>query len=404
MPKSRGRHHRKNIRRSTGSRSRPRQPIDLARTAIDISILRATDAAEARGDAWAALQIIERDLASRGDEFFWRPEKSERLLQLVTLGSALPRWATSRWILAQALQTLDQNNRVRTRRAFDLASSVSPSQLDGQWNDIDRRVEVMDHDWLFRQMFLYELGGLAYFLSRVASADLVAGADRIHQWARTSMGGFRLLREQAQSLTWLNLTDDTEVETINLGTASLSELGDCAIGRLVFTEDGSMFETAPLFVPERVARTVADDPSGWVAALTAAGKSADSGEDAIVTSGHDFRLLTDVPGIVERLVTAEVHERMSGRPVVIETGADVQALRRGLIRAALDQQLPDRVLGFTPWPSVAATLLHPTVLADLGDSAGAEDGPKFRRLASLLGGPAADICPNLADELEAAAA
>ena len=373
------------------------------RAHVEFPILQATDAAEARGDAWGALRLIERDLADREEEYFWRPERLERLLQLVTHGPALPRWATSRWILAQAAQTLDTSNRGRTRRAFEVTLGMRGDQVGGINEDVDRGAKILDHDWVFREVFLYELGGLQHFLSRVASADLVAGADGIHEWARTPMGGFRFLHEEPQTLTWLDLADDREVRSINLGTATMLEPGDCALGRLVPIAGGSMFEAAPLFVPEAVARSVAGDPPGWVATLSAACRGKGGGEQAIITSGHDFRLLTDVPEIVQQLVTLEVDEYLHGTPREIRTAADVDALDQGLIRAALEQQLPDTVLGHLPWPAVAATLLDPAVLADLGHNVAAADGPKFRRLAGLLGGPAGDMCPDLADEVEEAA-
>jgi hypothetical protein len=404
MPKSRGRQQRKTNRRTTqrGRSSRPHDADLRAQAAAEFPILQATDAAEARGDAWGALQLIEHDLAGRGDEVFWRPKRIERLMQLAALGSALPRWATSRWILAQAAQTLDESSRGRTSRAMQVTLGIEGQRRAGN-DDLDRRAKVMDHDWVFREVFLYELGGLQHFLSHVASADLVAGADRIHDWARAPMGGFRLLREEPKTLVWLDLTVDSEVESLNLGAATLVEPGDCVIGRLVPIDEGAMFEAAPLPVPEALARSVAGDPPGWVSLLIAACRSMAEEEMVIVTSGHDFRLLTDVPEIVQQLVFLDVNEHLHGRRMKLETIADLRSLQQGLVRAALDQQLPDSRLGLKPWPSVAATLLDPLVLVALADTARADDGSKFRRLAGLLGGPAGEWCEALAAEVEEAA-
>ncbi|MGZ8736305.1 MAG: hypothetical protein ACXWXO_02160 [Nocardioides sp.] len=164
-----------------------------------------------------------------------------------------------------------------------------------------------------------------------------------------------------------------------------------------------MFEAAPLLVPETLARSVAGDPPGWVSLLITASRSTTGEEPTIVTSGYDFRLPTDVPEIVQQLVILEVNERLHGRRMPLEAIADLRSLQQGLVRAALDEQLPDNVLGLKPWPSVAATLLNPPVLTDLGDTARAADGSKFRRLACLLGGPAGEWCEALAAEVEEAA-
>ena len=398
MPKSRGRRQGKSNRKQTRSgESRRSQATDIrARAHAEFPLLHATDAAEVRGDAWGALQLIARDLAHRGDEVFWRPDRVERLLQLAHLGPCRPRWATSRWILAQAAQALDNSTRVRTHRAFEITLGIRGEEVDV--DDIDRRAKILDHDWVFREVFLYELGGLQHFLSRIASADLVAGADRIHEWARAPMGGFRFLREEPLTLTWLDLADDSEVQSLNLGTATMLEPGDCAIGRLVTIDEGAMFETAPLLVPEPLARAVAEDPPGWVTLLAAVSR-----EQAIETSVRDFRTLTDVPKIVQDLVLLETAELLHGRPPQIERLADVDELEQGLLRAALEQQLPE-MHGSVPWPAVAATLLDPRVVASLADNVTLDDAPKFRLLSCRLGGPAGHLCLEVADELETRAA
>ena len=61
----------------------------------------------------------------------------------------------------------------------------------------DARAKVIDGDWIFRQLALYELGGLAAFL-RTAPADLVSGADRIREWVAAPMSGFRLISRDSQ--------------------------------------------------------------------------------------------------------------------------------------------------------------------------------------------------------------
>jgi len=403
MPKSRGRRSRKHSRAVPGGGRRAGTDL-RARAVAELPILQATDEAEARGDAWASLRLIERDLLRRGDEYFWRPERLERLAQLTGLASMLPRWATSRWILAQAAQCLDQRGRSRVLKALETAVAARGGEaaLVGT-DEHDAKAKVIDHDWLYRQVLLYELGRLQHFIGRVASPDLLAGADRIHDWARAAMGGFRLVEESPLTLTWSDLATGEDVETLNLGAASLLTPGDCVIGRLV-PIDGAMFESPPLFVPGHVAQQVADDPAEWVATVSdACLDAASAGECFPTTRGHDFRLLTDVPVVVQQVVALAVAEQTSGRANPLASAADLTALELGLVRAALDGQLADLELPCSPWPSVAATLSHPRVVSSLEQRLRASDGPKLVRLAPLLGGPAGDICLELACDLETVA-
>jgi hypothetical protein len=173
----------------------------------------------------------------------------------------LPRWATSRWILEQAAQHLDKRGRQRALTAIDVAVETRGGERTLVGTDrFDARAKVVDHDWVHRQVLLYELGALEDFLIRVASPELVAGADRIHDWARAPMGAFRFVAETPRTLTWVELATGQEVTSTNVGSASLLLPDECAIGRLVPIDGGAMFETVPLFVPDDVAQRVADDP------------------------------------------------------------------------------------------------------------------------------------------------
>jgi hypothetical protein len=264
----------------------------------------------------------------------------------------------------------------------------------------------LDHDWVFRQTYLYEFGGLQHFLRHNAAADLVAGADRIHEWARSRMRGLRFLRETPRTLAWRDLASGEEIETVNIGSASLMEPGNCAIGRVVPVDEGSMFETAPLFVPDGVAQRVSAEPHDWLTALPVGSRDAVSEDSEIMTAGHDFSLLTDVPGFVQRLVIADVTERIYGKRIRVDTPEDVDALELRLIRAAISGQLPDGpfgTLGITPLTTVAASVVKPIVLPVLGNDLVAQDGPGLRRLADRLPSPAAEICRAVADEIERAA-
>lgn len=368
----------------------------------DLRILRVVDEAEARGDARGALDLVLHDQRMRREANFWRPEKLTRLLQLTGLGPALPRWATSRWILAQAAQWLDEDNRDRTDEAFEAAFEAGGFDPGRYAHDEDLRTKILDHNWVFRQAFLYDLGGLRHFLDTAASADLVAGADQVQDWAGIPLGAYRLVRETPKRVTWFDLGAGEEVDTANLGAASLLEPGDHALGRLVPLRDGRMFEAAPLYVPEQVAHEVADDPASWVAALARVGHP-DPGEDHVIgTAGHDFPLLTDVPAVVGQMMMLELERSVHGRTPDAES-PDPVAMELGLVRAAVEGRLPQEMSGASIWPVVAATLLDPSVFLRLASPPRPGDPDAWRRLANRLAGPAADLCREVAAVMGTAA-
>lgn len=368
----------------------------------DIRILRATDEAEARGDASGALDLIQHDLRLRQDDHFWRPERVTRLLQLSTLGPLLPAWATSRWVLAQAAQWVDESNRDRMGGAFAAAFRVGGFDPSRYRDELDLRTKILDHNWVFRQAFLFDLGGLRHFLDDVASPDLVEGADHIGDWVQSRMGAYQYVEGTPQRLTWLDLAEGSEADTANIGSATLLEPGDFCIGRLQPLREGRMFESAPLRVPERVARRIAVDPADWVATLAAARFDSGDGDECVSTNGHDFPLLTDVPGIVQQMVVMEVQRTVCGRDLD-DTSPDEDLVGLGLVRAAVEGRLGEEVLDISPWPVVAATILRPSVYLRLANSPEGADARDWRRLGSRVAGPAASLCRGLADLVEAAA-
>jgi hypothetical protein len=408
MPKSRGRRQRKRTqhhRPRRWSRPEPGSPEELAAVTALMPLVAATDAAETRGDARSALDLMGSLESSLGDSDFWRPERVERLTQLVTFDSLLPRWATSRWILAQALQTLDESSRPRIRRALEIAQDIQdalPSELQPPDDGVDRTPETIDHDWVYRQVYLYELGGLRHFIRDVATPDLLAGADQIDQWAATPMGGFRLAGRGEGWLDWEDLSTGDEHETDDLGAATGRQAGETVIGRLVPTEEGPMFESAPLWVPEEVAHRVAADPAGWVDVLRAAAAAPDNEALILSVGHHDFRLLTDVPYFVQRMVCVDFVDWTQARWLA-DAGGGPAELGFGLVRAALDQELRGGRRAFDPWPSIAAALLDVQVLDLLHDRVQEGDDAKFRGLTAELADPAAGICWAIATAISSAA-
>ena len=100
MPKSRKR--RPSTRRpSSGRRELPSWTRNLF----------LADEAERRGDA--AVLSPSWEAAGKDDhgQLIWRPWRLQYLAQFADLGRVLPRWAHSRWILAQACHWLDADNR-----------------------------------------------------------------------------------------------------------------------------------------------------------------------------------------------------------------------------------------------------------------------------------------------------
>ena len=412
MPKSRGRKPRKHSSVRPQQHRPTRAQREGAQLEIMLPIMQAANEAEVRGDVAGALDVILSRLVGPDGRIFWRPERVCRLSQLYVLGPLLPRWATSRWILAQALQVLEPSNRDRSVRAYETAVRVrgGPDMVRGA-DEIDRRAEVADHDWVHRQLFLYELGGLDHFLRRVAAPDLLTGADCIHEWAAAPMGAYRLVEETPRELTWEDLGSGGEARTINLGASTLTLPGGCVLGRVVPTEEGLMFESAPLVVPEGAALDVARDRRSWVDAVARACRDeypVSDDDDLCVTSSFDFALLTDVPGITQHWLqhlAAEV-------PFTRHDECDPLGLAVGLVRSALEgtlQPLLDdamKRLETTPLsagPSVAAALVEPHVSEHLLHELTPADADALRSLGATLPRPASDVCLGLAEMLREAA-
>lgn len=367
----------------------------------NLAVLRATDDAERRGDARAALDLMEGHPGGLG---FWRPWRARMLLQLAMFGSLLPPWATSRWILAQAGQQLPEQRggleSRRAQRALELAVELRGGRASLPGGDPrDALCKVMDHDWVFRQLHLYEFGGLRHFLARRASADLVSGAERIQEWAAAPMGGFRLLGSQSATVTWEDLAVGEPVVTPNIGGACLVEPGECVIGRLVPIEGGAMFEGAPLVVPEAVAVRVALDPPSWIDALRSTPEST-AGPD-IAAAGDTCGFLNDVPMAVWMYAVCE----NGGLADLTSAPSSVQLAKASLdlARAALEGSRQPDEDELDPWGCLSAAVLCPSVAAALAETIGPADREVFARLAEVLAEPAASWCNELASSLSDAA-
>jgi hypothetical protein len=386
-PKRSGRDHRTAQRRTSRPYSNPRED------ARDLALLQAADDAERRGDAMEALATM----AAHPDGLaFWRPWRVRALGQIAMFGPLLPRWATSRWILAQALQHLGLPGGVanrRVHRALEQAIELrgGRDRLPGR-DPLDAVCKVMDHDWVFRQLHLYELGGLRYFLDRVAAPDLVSGADRIRDWATTPMGGFRLLERAAGTIAWQDLALGEPVSTANIGTATLVVPGDCVIGRMVPIEAGAMFESAPLIVPEDVAFRVARDMASWIDALRSIpGGTASPG---ILRAGDTSGLLSDVPTPVWLLALSEAGglTDVAAAPTPDQLAKATLTLAHAAVGGSW--QLEDDEI--EPWSCLAAALVSPALAGAMVGTVTSADRDVLAWLGELLAEPAASWCRELA--------
>ncbi len=333
------------------------------------------DEAERRGDATAALAAVRRRLLGPDGQLFWRPSRLCRLEQLVLLDGFVPPWARSRWILEQALQHLSETDRgptSRGSRALVLAAEVRGDVLGAKGvGSRDRHARVMDRDWVYRQVRLFELGGLAAFLRDGCSPDLVASADRIREWELTPMGGYVYLGPAEETLLWRDLASGTAVRTPNIGTGLGLAPGAAVIGRAVPVEGGVMFESVPLAVPRQLAADVAAEPGRWMDLLRESGAVRDG--TVRVDGRVDIGLLSDVPLSLTALLLCYSPEE---RRVATDAGTDVQA--RHVLDAAAeavaeastageDADAPgeDCELGEEYWAQLHAALLDPGVLEAL---------------------------------------
>jgi hypothetical protein len=327
------------------------------------------DEAERRGDVPAALEAMLRRPYGPDGQPFWRPERLRRLRQLETLDHR-PGWMTSRWILAQAAGGLDDDPAApeRRRRALAVAQELSGVAAD----DEELSVRLLDHDWFYRQVLLYEEGVLADFLQRLASPDLVAGADRVTAWASTSMGGFVYLGATAGVADWIDLATDQSFTLPDIGSGSMLRPGLAAIGRLVPVDGGSMFESAPQEAPIEVARAVALDPAAWLEVVRDAGDEFRDGE--IVSHVEDFAMGTDVARAQwlcwlsewrpARASALQVDEQLLGRAVLDRAARELPLTTHRFLPDD-ERYDEDEQEGWEPWACLGAALLEPDVLPSL---------------------------------------
>jgi hypothetical protein len=348
-----------------------------------VPVLQAVDDAEARGDAAGGLQLMQDHLWDSDGRIFWSPQRMERLLQVALLGPYLPRWSTSRWIVEQALIRLEPAERVPRQQALRIALE--------QQGSVDPPSTVMDHDWVYRQLVVWEYGGLRRFLATGATPDLVAGADRIDEWVDAPIRSLRLEHRGERRLHWTDLSTGAELAVPNLGAAVLEEPGEAALARVVPTEEGPMFDGVPLFVDDQTARLVAEDPDSWVKALRGVAGTDDYFADLLYGS----MIATDVPSRVSLLALHDFLPRSSPAELAPD---DLAVAVLGLARAVAEDRVGGRVSpSLDVWPCLAAQLTSPTLLPGLMARVSVGEGEWLEEIADRLVGPAATLCRVLRD-------
>ena len=348
------------------------------------------DDAERQGRVAAALRLMEEMPDGPDGRRFWRPWRVERLVQLRLFRPAMPSWAHSRWLLEQALQHYDARTADISRRAWSTALRVRGGhEALREAYPVDAATKLIDHDWVYRQCHLYDLGGLATFLRTAASPDLVRRADDVRQWARTPMGGYLLVARGSATTTFEDLADGRPFETPNIGSAALLAPGEHVIGRLVPFTSGRVFESVPLQVPEELARSVARDPSSWLTELEETIRQA-----PIPLHFHRFGFISDLPADI---AAAALHD---------SDDFSSAAIARTLVRTvdtALRGELDWGDEDVDPWACFASLIQTPTILHALANEPLASDAKVITRLGLRLAEPSAQICRDLADALRQAA-
>lgn len=374
------------------------------------------DEAERRGDAAGALAAMRRRAVGPDGRLYWRPSRIYRLDQLVRLHEHVPRWAISRWILEQALQYLDEADRGPTSRsaralraACDLRGGLSTVKGSSTH---DKRAQITDHDWVYRQVKLFDLGGLDAFLRDSASPDLVAGADRVEEWGSTPMGGYELLSVGGRELEWMDVASHELVRTPNIGTAVSLSPGADVIGRLVPVEGGVMFEDTPLHVAQKVARDVAAEPARWLDVLRASGAVA-AGE--VRTDVRDWTgLLSDVPMDYTDLVLS--YRPDEHRVVPCLRPHDRARATLALARTTLAEERGETCVcegtdsceacfddGWDGWAHVHAALLDPAITEALPSLLGPDDVRLLTAVREYVAEPARSVLGRLLERKRDAA-
>lgn len=329
-------------------------------SAADHDLVTESLAAERAGDAARALELHALVPALN-----LRSRHNILLTQLAALGTELPGWLWARWIAYQAVRCEDPDSetgkvqRLALKYAIETFHEDQLADCHASGGDPVKVVSwVGAESWLFHQVLLHEMGGLERFVDEQVTGRLAEHAALARSWVGAPLGGYLIGPSlPGGRLRIEDLTGDSWTEVLDLGARDSASAG-WVLGRLVPSGIGDllMFDTAPIAVPEQVARDVAAAPRPWLRVKEAL----DEGrlvERAFMRT--DYELVTDVPSI-ELL-------RIGTPPADLErVTAQLRAGRDEIPRAAFRilRRAADGVADRTEAPRIAAAALQPAALAD----------------------------------------
>ncbi|GAB3038665.1 hypothetical protein GCM10011376_33890 [Nocardioides flavus (ex Wang et al. 2016)] len=225
-------------------------------------------AAERSGDAARALELHASvpalDLRSRHHVL---------LAQLAALGDELPGWVWARWAAYQVQRCEDLATETGTVQRLALAFALdnfhddrlADCHADGG-DPMRVAARVAGESWLFQQLLVHEMGGLERFVDELATGRLAEHAELARSWTGARLSGYQVGASLPDGrLRVHDPAADAWTEVLDLGARTLADEAGWVLGRLVPSgvDDLLMFDTAPVAVPERVARDVAAAPEPW---------------------------------------------------------------------------------------------------------------------------------------------
>jgi hypothetical protein len=274
---------------------------------------------------------------------------------------------------------------------------------DDEWRVLGTRLAASDH--AVQDIALFEMGGLADYLSEVAQPGLLTRTDRIHEWAEASIGVYRVEALQGCRLVLRDLVGGDPVEVLNLGSAN-SGPGDALIGRVVPTSDepGLIFASHPMCLDDQAAQAVAEavrggEPLGWLYGLAEA-----MAEGGLAEGFHAVPLTPYTSDLAIRGVDLRDEKPSeAGRIVELRAkghSADVAnalgVLEVGLIAAGISDQAAAAAA-----PHVAAALATPGAFAAAqAECTGRDMADSWRVLAGVVPDHLTELCRRLAAQAD----
>ncbi|RYC10482.1 hypothetical protein [Nocardioides zhouii] len=363
-------------------------------TAAHFDLVDQSHAAERAGDAARALH-----LHASVPVLNKRSRHHVLLTQLASLGDELPGWVGARWMAYQAVRCEDPATESGRMQRLALKYAVETFHADqladchaNAGDPVKVAAWVASESWLFHQLLLHDLGGLTRFADELVTDRLAEHADLARSWAGAPLGGYQVVASRPGGR--LRIHDPgarTSLEVLDLGARTTAGDEGWVLGRLVPSgvDDLLMFDTAPMAVPERVAREVSGASEPWARVTQALDEGRLVERDFM---RDDYELTTDVLSIdLLRIGTPPADlERVTAQ---LRSGRDEipRAAFRILRRAA------DGVIQQSEAPHIAAAILQPAARADARRLL-VRDGhyDVWARWASLVHEPARGLLLNLA--------